>query len=212
MQFFFLRKSVYTLEAIMSYKVITISREFGSGGRTIGKMLAEELGIPCYDREIIEKVAQESGFDKGYIEEMGEYTKGGFLNTIFSNHGYNDYTPSNEDSIWKIQSTIIRNLAAEGPCVIVGRCADYILRDDPDVLRVFVHASIENRAKRIVEVYGEREDSPEKRLKDKDKKRSAYYDYYTDMKFGDGRNYQVSLDSGELGIENCVKILKEVAK
>lgn len=205
------KKFARTWRYYMSYKVITISREFGSGGRTIGKQLADALGIPCYDREIIEKVAVESGFDKKYIEEMGEYTKGGFLNTIFSNHNYN-YAPSNEDSIWKIQSTIIRNLAREGPCVIVGRCSDYILREEPDVLRVFIHASMESRAKRIVEVYGEREDSPEKRLKDKDKKRAAYYDYYTDMKFGDGRNYQISLDSGELGIEKCVKILKGIVE
>lgn len=195
----------------MRYKVITISREFGSGGRTVGKQLAEKLGIPCYDREIIEKVAEESGYDKQYIEETGEYTKGGILNTIFQSRSYG-YSPSNEDIIWKIQAELIRKLAREGPCVIVGRCADYILRDDPEVLRVFIHASMEFRAKRIVEEYGEREDSPEKRLRDKDKQRTAYYDYYTDMRFGDGRNYHLCLDSGELGIDKCVDILAGVVK
>ena len=195
----------------MRYKVITISREFGSGGRTVGKQLAEKLGIPCYDREIIEKVAEESGYDKQYIEETGEYTKGGILNTIFQSRSYG-YSPSNEDIIWKIQAELIRKLAREGPCVIVGRCADYILRDDPEVLRVFIHASMEFRAKRIVEEYGEREDSPQKRLRDKDKQRSAYYDYYTDMRFGDGRNYHLCLDSGELGIDKCVDILAGVVK
>ena len=174
-------------------------------------MLAEKLGIPCYDREIIEKVAEESGYDKQYIEETGEYTKGGILNTIFQNRSYG-YSPSNEDIIWKIQAELIRKLAREGPCVIVGRCADYILRDEPEVLRVFIHASMEFRAKRIVEEYGEREDSPEKRLRDKDKQRSAYYDYYTDMRFGDGRNYHLCLDSGELGIDKCVDILAGVVK
>ncbi|MDD6186890.1 MAG: cytidylate kinase-like family protein [Oscillospiraceae bacterium] len=195
----------------MRYKVITISREFGSGGRTVGKQLAEKLGIPCYDREIIEKVAEESGYDKQYIEETGEYTKGGILNTIFQSRSYG-YSPSNEDIIWKIQAELIRKLAREGPCVIVGRCADYILRDDPEVLRVFIHASMEFRAKRIVEEYGEREDSPQKRLRDKDKQRTAYYDYYTDMRFGDGRNYHLCLDSGELGIDKCVDILAGVVK
>lgn len=195
----------------MSYKVITISREFGSGGRTVGKQLAEKLGIPCYDREIIEKVALESGYDKKYIEEMGEYTNGGLLNAIFTNRSYN-YAPSNEDTIWKIQSDIIRDVASKSPCVIVGRCADYILRDNPEALRVFIHASMEFRADRIVSVYGEREDTPEKRLKDKDKKRAAYYDYYTDMRFGDGRNYHISLDSGALGIDKCVDILADVVK
>lgn len=195
----------------MSYKVITISREFGSGGRTVGKQLAEKLGIPCYDREIIEKVAEESGYDKQYIEETGEYTKGGILNTIFQSRSYG-YSPSNEDIIWKFQAELIRKLAREGPCVIVGRCADYILREDPEVLRVFIHASMEFRAKRIVEEYGEREDSPQKRLRDKDKQRSAYYDYYTDMRFGDGRNYHLCLDSGELGIDKCVDILADVVK
>lgn len=111
----------------MSYKVITISREFGSGGRTVGKQLAEKLGVPCYDREIVEKVALESGYDKKYIEEMGEYTNGGLLNAIFTNRSYN-YAPSNEDTIWKIQSDIIRDVASKSPCVIVGRCADYILK------------------------------------------------------------------------------------
>ena len=195
----------------MRYKVITISREFGSGGRTVGKQLAEKLGIPCYDREIIEKVAEESGYDKQYIEETGEYTKGGILNTIFQSRSYG-YSPSNEDIIWKIQAELIRKLAREGPCVIVGRCADYILRDDPEVLRVFIHASMEFRAKRIVEEYGEREDSPQKRLRDKDKQRTAYYDYYTDMRFGDGRNYHLCLDSGELGVDKCVDILADVVK
>ena len=181
----------------MSYKVITISREFGSGGRTVGKQLAEKLGVPCYDREIIEKVALESGYDKKYIEEMGEYTNGGLLNAIFTNRSYN-YAPSNEDTIWKIQSDIIRDVASKSPCVIVGRCADYILRDNPEVLRVFVHASMKFRADRIVSVYGEREDTPEKRLKD--------------MRFGDGRNYHISLDSGALGIDKCVDILADVVK
>ena len=200
----------------MTNKVITISRQFGSGGRSIGKAVAEKLGIPYYDKELVDKVAKESGFSHEFIEEIGEYasvTSSFLFNIAVSSHpmGLID-TMSVSDKLYVCQTNVIRDLASKGPCVIVGRCADYILRDDPEVLRVFIHASMEFRAKRIVEEYGEREDSPQKRLRDKDKQRTAYYDYYTDMRFGDGRNYHLCLDSGELGIDKCVDILAGVVK
>lgn len=191
----------------MSYKVITISREFGSGGRTIGKEVAKKLGIPCYDQEIIEKIAEESGFAKEYIADKGEYANHSnwFVNAFAS--GNSLYSTSNQDYLWIIQRKVILDLAKQGPCVIIGRCADFILENEVDCLKVFVHSNMEHRAKRIVEVYGEREDSPEKRLKDKDKKRKAYYKYYTDTEWGIARNYHISLDSGLLGIEKCVDII-----
>lgn len=111
--------------------------------------------------------------------------------------------PSNADYLWKIQYQIITDLAEKGPCVIVGRCADYILRDKADCLRVFIHADMDFRAKRIVEVYGEREESPQQRLKDKDKRRAAYYRFYTDLKWGSAQNYDITLNSATLGIENA---------
>ena len=141
----------------MKNRIVTISREFGSGGRTIGKLVAQKLGIPCYDAEIIQKIAQESGFSEGYIREAGEYTPGGALANLFSNRAYG---PTNEDYLWKIQYQIITELARKESCVIVGRCADYILRDTADCLKVFIHADMDFRSKRIVEVYGERENSP----------------------------------------------------
>ena len=188
-------------------RIITISREFGSGGRTIGKKVAQELGIPCYDRELLEKIAQESGFDKNYIQESGEDGPGGFLATAFShgNVGFN-----NADYLWNVQYKIITQLAQEGPCVIVGRCADYVLRDKADCLRAFIHADPEFRAKRIVEVYGERQESPQQRIREKDKRRAAYHRFYTDMKWGYAQNYDVTLNSGRLGIDKCVAILKEL--
>ena len=161
----------------MKNRIITISREFGSGGRTIGKAVAEELGIPCYDNEILQKLAEENG---------------------------------NADYLWKIQYKLITRLAEEGPCVIVGRCADYILQDKADCLRVFIHADMAFRAQRIVKVYGERDVSPEQRLKDKDKRRAAYHRFYTDMKWGHAQNYDLTLNSGTLGIEKCVQIIKEL--
>ncbi|MGN0386383.1 MAG: AAA family ATPase [Lachnospiraceae bacterium] len=193
----------------MSGKIITISREFGSGGRTIGKQVAEKLGIPCYDAELIEKIAQESGFSKEYIAERGEEAPGvNWLSNAMSGRDYNGH--SYQDDLWVIQRNIILDLAEKESCVIVGRCSDFILKDRQDVLRVFIHADMEARAKRIVEQYGERSDSPQKRLRDKDKHRAAYYQFYTDTKWGDARNYHITLDSGKLGLDQCVRILAEL--
>ena len=191
----------------MANRIITISREFGSGGRTIGRKVAEELGIPCYDSELIQKIATESGFDENYIKDAGEYAPGGFLSSAFANRAFG---PTNEDYLWQIQYQIITGLAEKGPCVIVGRCADYILRDKADCLKVFIHADMDFRADRIVKVYGEREESPEQRLKDKDKRRAAYHRFYTNMKWGHAQNYHITLNSGVLGIEKCVEIIKSL--
>ncbi len=188
----------------MANRIITISREFGSGGRTIGRKVAEKLGIPCYDAELVEKIAEESGYAEEYIKEEGEYTSGGWLSTLFSDRT-NGLT--NQDKLWNVQSKVIRELAEKESCVIVGRCADYILREKADCLTVFIHASLEKRAERIVREYGETDETPEERLKDKDKRRATYYRFYTDMKWGQAKNYQVCLDSGKLGIDKCVDII-----
>ena len=190
----------------MSNRIIAISREFGSGGRTIGKELAAKLGIHCYDAEILEKIAEQSGFTREYVAEHGEYAAGGnWLTQAFSARDYNGH--SYQDDLWALQRKIIQELAEKESCVIVGRCADYILRNDPNCLRVFIHADMESRTKRIVEQYGERPESPEKRLKDKDKRRATYYQFYTDMKWGNVANYDITLNSGALGIDKCVEIL-----
>jgi len=193
----------------MSNRIITISRQFGSGGRTIGKEAAAKLGIPCYDQELIGKIAEESGFAKEYVAERGEYTAhSSWLASAISGRDY--YGHSHQDDLWAAQRKVILELAEKEPCVIVGRCADYILRDAVDCLTVFIHADMEKRARRIVEQYGERPDAPEKRLRDKDKRRAAYYQYYTDMEWGAVQNYHVALDSGVLGIERCVDIITQL--
>lgn len=191
----------------MKNRVITISREFGSGGRTIGKAVADELGIPCYDNEILHEIAVESGFAENYVKDAGEYAPGGFFASAFS---HPTSGPNNSDYLWKIQYNLITEIAERGPCVIVGRCADYILRDKADCLRVFIHADTSFRAQRIVNVYGEREKSPEQRLKDKDKRRAAYHRFYTEMKWGHAQNYDITLNSGTLGIDKCVEIIKSL--
>ena len=190
-------------------RIITISRQFGSGGRTIGRMVAEKLGIPCYDQELLEQLAEKSGFSKEYIKERGEYTeRGGWLANALS--GRIGGGMNNQDYIWIAQRELILDLAAKGPCVIVGRCADYILQNQADCLNVFIHANIQQRSERIVKLYGERDDAPEKRLKDKDRRRKAYYQFYTDMEWGKAENYHISLDSGVIGLEKCVQIIADL--
>ncbi len=191
----------------MEKRIITISREFGSGGRTIGKLVADHLGIKCYDAELIQKLATESGFDESYIKEAGEYAPGGFLSSVLIDRSFGQ---TNGDYLWKLQYQIIRDLAEKESCVIVGRCADYILRDRSDCLKVFIHADMKFRADRIVRVYGEREESPENRLKEKDKRRAAYYRFYTDMKWGNAANYHIALDSGVIGIKKCAEIIESL--
>ncbi len=195
----------------MKNRIVTISREFGSGGRTIGRELAKKLGIPCYDEEIINKVAVESGFSPEFIKNSGEYApSGNWFSNALTGRDYSGH--SFQDELWKIQRSVILNLAEEGPCVIVGRCADYILKDTADCLTVFIHASLEKRADRIVNVYGETEIPAQKRLRDKDKRRKVYYQFYTDKKWDDVRNYDIALDSGVWGIDKCVEILADLYK
>lgn len=182
----------------MTHKIITISREFGSGGRTIGKEVAKRLGIPCYDSELIQQIALKSGYSKEYIEQTED------VSSIFSNRMF---FSTNEDYLWQIQCQIIQDLAEKEACVIVGRCADYILKDKYDCLNVFIHADIEYRAKRIVDVYGQREESPIQRIKEKDKRRKAYHRFYTDMKWGYAQNYDLCLNSGKLGINTCIELI-----
>lgn len=194
----------------MSKKIITISREFGSGGRTVGKMTAEKLGIAYYDKELVKQVAAETGFDERYIEQEGEYAPvKSRLAYAFSARGTQGAMNgmSAEDYLWVCQRKIICELAEKSPCVIVGRCADFILRERDDCLNAFIHASMETRAKRIVRLYGETENTPLKRLEDKDKKRRLYCKRYTDKDWGMSQNYHISLDSGVIGIEKCAGIL-----
>lgn len=192
-------------------RIITISREFGSGGRTIAKQVAENLGYAYYDKELIEEIAMETGFSKDYIEKRGEYASG---TNIFS-YAFIGRSPNGssiEDQLWAKQQEIILHLAEKGNCVIVGRSADYILKNHTDCLNAFIHASTEKKVKRIVEVYRETDVAPEKRLRDKDKKRAANYRYYTDRRWGQAKNYHLCLDSGEFGLDGCTKIICELAK
>lgn len=191
-------------------KIITISREFGSGGRTIGKEVSKQLGIPCYDKELIEKIAEETGYAKDFIAEEGEYAPSvSGLAYAFLGRGMDGL--SNADRIWFAQKKVIEELAEKGPCVIVGRCADYILKDRADCLNVFVYADTAFKAERIVREYGENNIEPEKRLADKDKKRKLNYKYFTEREWGRRKNYHMCLDSGFLGIEQTTALIVNAA-
>lgn len=193
----------------MSYSVVTITREFGSGGRTIAKKLAEELGYDYYDYELVQKIAQESGFAEGFIEEFGEeVSTGGFFSFFGNNWGALNIN----DQLYFVERKVILELAEKGNCIIVGRCADYILKDRKDTLNVFIYADMEWKKDRIVNLYGETDVDIEKRILEKDKRRKAYYKYYTDRKWNRAANYHVSLESSELGIDTCVEILKSIVK
>ncbi len=187
----------------MSNRIITISREFGSGGRTIGRLAAQKLGIACYDQELIDKIAQESGLFKEYVAAHAEDVRSWM--DFVSSHDY--YGHSVGDKLFSAQTKVIRELAEQESCVIVGRCSDYILGDWDNLLTVFIHASMEKRAERIVNQYGESAQDPVSRLKEKDRKRRAYYQMYTDRRWGAMENYHVALDSGALGIERCAEIV-----
>ncbi|MCD8097116.1 MAG: cytidylate kinase-like family protein [Lachnospiraceae bacterium] len=199
----------------MKKQIVTISRQYGSGGRYISKKLAEKLGISCYDEELIDMVAKESGFAEEFIAEKGERITGSLLFNIASNLSYTNNVFSGngtslQDEIYFTQSRIIKDLAEKGPCVIVGRCADYVLREREDCLNVFIHADEKSRIARAVTYFGITEEDAPSAIKKKDKARYNHYKFYTDQEWGLAANYDLCLDSGELGIDGCVEIIAHV--
>ena len=199
----------------MEKKIITISREFGSGGRSVGRLVAQKLGIPFYDKELVDQVALESGFAPKFVEENGEHSPGtSFLSYAFASQGVPGVMNglSTADFLWSIQCSVILQIAEQGPCVIVGRNADYILKDREDALHVYVFADIPYRAERIVRLYGDSEKKPEARLAEKDKRRRVNYQHYTGRTWGQAQNYDICLDTGVLGIEQCKNIVVDIIK
>lgn len=193
----------------MSYKIITISREFGSGGRFIGEETAKKLGIAFYDREIIAKVADDLGLSKKYVADRGEYAPS---KNIFSYAfiGRDINGNSIADQIYSYQQKIIKELAAKEPCVIVGRSADYILSGRDDVLNVFIQGNKADKIVRIKEIYSKSDDEAAKMIKDTDKKRSVNYRYCTDQEWGSRKNYDIVLNSSTLGYDNCIDVISKL--
>lgn len=193
----------------MSYKIITISREFGSGGRFIGEETAKKLGIAFYDREIITKVADDLGLSEKYVADRGEYAPS---KNIFSYAfiGRDINGNSIADQIYSYQQKIIKELAANEPCIIVGRSADYILSGRDDVLNVFIQGNKADKIVRIKEIYSKSDDEAAKMIKDTDKKRSVNYRYCTDQEWGSRKNYDIVLNSSTLGYDNCIDVISRL--
>lgn len=195
-------------------RVITISREFGSGGRSIGRKVAERLGYAFYDEELVNEVAKRSGFAPEFIKEQGEYatSRHSLLFALATAQQFSLDGLSTMDKLYIEQTKIIEELAAIGNCVIVGRCADYVLREREDTLHVFIFGEEQEKAKRIIEKYGESSKAPEKRLREKDQRRKVYYKNYTGRVWGQTSNYDLCLNSSVLGQEICTELILKAAE
>ena len=191
--------------------VITLGREFGSGGRELGRRLADRMQIAYYDKEILTEISKRTQLTEEYVHNVVEHHPYPLLPITIGRSLYPDMTFQIQQSVYIEQSNIIKEMAAASDCIIVGRCADYILRDRTDALHVFIHADMAHRAERIVRLYGETKQSPEKRLNDKDSKRKIYYKHYTNRNWGEAQNYHLCLNSGLIGVEKCADIIVDVA-
>ena len=195
----------------MAKRIITISREFGSGGRFIGEEVAKKLGIAYYDKNIISQIAEKSGLSPEYIQENAELSpKKGLFAYAFS--GRDITGKSVEDMVYEAQRNIILELAEKEPCVIIGRNADYILKDRDDVLNVFIHGDMPEKIKRITGLYNVEKKEAVKMMADTDKRRRTNYNFYTDQNWGKASNYTLCLNSSQLGYDRCEAIIMECAK
>ena len=198
--------------------IITISREFGSGGREIGKKLAEQFGIDFYDKELLEIASKESGITQElFVKHDETYTNSFLYSLVMGSYPItpdgriNPELPLNQ-KIFLAQFDTIRSLAEKGPCVIVGRCADYVLRNRENVVNFFITANMAHKRRRILERYDIEKSKVEDFIRKTDKRRANYYNYYTDMKWGEARNYDLCINSSKTGIDGAVDILKAVVQ
>ena len=195
----------------MAKRIITISREFGSGARFIGEEVAKKLGIAYYDKNIISQIAKKSGLSPEYIQESAELSpkKGMFAYALA---GRDITGKSVEDMVYEAQRKVILELADKEPCVIIGRNADYILKDRDDVLNIFIHGDMQKKIQRITGLYKVEEQEAVKMMADTDKRRMTNYNFYTEQKWGKASNYTLCLNSSQLGYDRCEAIIMECAK
>lgn len=192
----------------MEKRIITISREFGSGGRFIGEEVAKKLGIAYYDKNIINEIAEKSGLSPEYIQENAELSpKKGLFAYAFA--GRDITGKSVEDMVYEAQRKVILDLAEKEPCVIIGRNADYILKDRDDVLNVFIHGDMPEKIHRIIHLHNVEEQEAVRMMADTDKRRMTNYNFYTEQKWGKASNYTLSLNSSQLGYDRCEAIIME---
>ena len=195
--------------------IITISREFGSGGREIGKTLADKLGIDFYDKELLELASKQSGITQElFVKHDENYTNSFLYSLVMGNYPVtpdgriNPELPLNQ-KIFLAQFETIRSLAEKGPCVIVGRCADYVLKNHDNVINFFITGEMPQKRRRILERYDIEKNKVEDFIRKTDKRRASYYNYYTDMKWGEAKNYDLCINSSKTGIEGAVRLMEE---
>ncbi len=194
--------------------IITIARQYGSGGREVGQKLAEYFNIPFYDKELIALAAKETGMNEEMFEKADERASSSLLYSLMiGNYTFGSHiSPINDmpinDMLFLIQTDIIKKLAKAGPCVIVGRCADYVLRDDKSTFNVFIHTDKLSRMDRIVQEYKVEPEKAADYLVKKDKQRANYYNFYTNKKWGDLENYHLTLNSAATSIDGAVELIK----
>ena len=198
----------------MANKIYTIGREFGSGGREVGAKLAAKLGIKLYDKELLQQAAKDSGFCEEIFENHDEKPTNSFLYSLvmdtYSVSGYSAAPfldmPLNH-KVFLAQFETIKKIAEKESCVIVGRCADYALSDNPDCINIFIHADLDVRIKNVSRNLNITENKARDIINKTDKQRASYYNYYTSKKWGDSKSYNLSLDAGKLGTDNCVEMI-----
>ena len=190
--------------------VITIGRQFGSGGRSVARILSEHYGIPVYDKKLIELAAEQSGLGKQFFEQADEHVSHSFLHFLFGGRGATSHhaeSPLDNDALFKVQSDVIRDIASRESCIILGRCADYILRDNPNLISVFMSADFADRQQRYAQHDGTTPEAASLILEKSDRKRSGYYDYYAQRVWGAAENYDLCINTSRLGIEGTAQLL-----
>lgn len=194
--------------------VITIGRQFGSGGHEVGELLAKRLGIPYYDKQLLAEASKDSGICEEIFEDHDEKPTRSLLFSLMTGMQIRGDTSSMymdmplNHKIFLAQFDAIRRIASEGPCVIVGRCADYVLRDKKDAINVFIKADMDSRKERIMRLHGIAEDKVEDYIRRADKQRASYYNYYATSTWGDVNNFDLCVDTGALGIEGAVELIE----
>lgn len=197
-----------------SNTIITIGRQFGSGGHEIGEKLAKAYGIPCYDKELLARAARESGFCEEMIKNHDERPTNSFLyNLVMDTYSMGYSTGAYVDMpigqrVFLAQFDTIKEVAKEGSCVIIGRCADYALSEHAECINIFIYADLDVRIKRIMDKYNVSEKEAKDMITKKDKQRASYYNYYSNKKWGQSSSYNLSIDSGVLGIDGTVEMIK----
>ena len=194
----------------MQKVIITIGRQFGSGGRSVARILSEHYGLPVYDKKLITLAAQESGLGEQFFEQADEHVSHSFLHFLFGSRGATSHhaqSPLSNDALFKVQSDVIRNIAARESCIILGRCADYILRDDPHLISLFITADTDDRLQRYAAHDNTTPEAARPLITKSDKSRSSYYNYYAQRTWGAAENYDLCVNTSRLGIEGTAQML-----